>query len=185
MLNVYHRWACCSGKMTSANNSQPENYPKDVGTMEYGCQQRRKVPSKAHDITEGPWVMCDIIEGRGALWVNFFHLTKSSFSHPQWLLYRACSSQPQRQNYCPLPKELQQAHCGAGEHAEVVVCCGRSQINKDLKDQRSSFLFSQRYYETGLRGFVAEKWHSVSRMVTGETAESWIHGELGKSGLRK
>lgn len=53
--------------------------------------------------------------------------------------------------------ELQQAHCLAGEHAEVVVCCGRSQINKDLKDQRSSFLFSQRYYETGLRGFVAEK----------------------------
>lgn len=53
--------------------------------------------------------------------------------------------------------EIQQAHCGAGEQAEVVVCCGRSQINKVLKDQRSSLLFSQRYYETGLRGFVAEK----------------------------
>lgn len=52
---------------------------------------------------------------------------------------------------------LQQAHCGAGEHAEVVVCCGRSQINKGLKDQRSSFLFSRRYYKTGLGGFVVVK----------------------------
>lgn len=162
MLNVYHRWACCSGKMTSADNSQQENYSKDEGTMEYGCQQIRKAPSKGHVVTEGLWALCDIIESRGELW-GFSQMEEvDSFGSPQWLLYRAFSSQPQRQNHCPLPKELQQAHCGAGEHAEVVVCCGRSQINKDLMDQRNSFLFNLRYYETGLRGFMAEKWHSVS-----------------------
>jgi len=53
MLNVYHRWACCSGKMTCANNSQQENYPKDEGTMEHGCQQTWKAPSKGHGVTEG------------------------------------------------------------------------------------------------------------------------------------
>lgn len=67
MLNVYHCQACCSGKITYANNSQQETYPKAEGTMEYGCQQRWKVPSKACDIIEGRRVLCDITEGRGAL----------------------------------------------------------------------------------------------------------------------